>query len=876
MPRWRRLPLISTARALAPSRRAAVDVIAPVSPHLVFSQQPTNETAGKPFVTQPIVEAFNGYNELYTNLSSPTLVTITLSSGTGLMFGQLTMDIGSAAGAGIATFTNLQINTAGTKVLTATAPGLTQTNTRSITITGTPQRYAFSADYMTGNSPQGITLGDFRCVGDQRDIAVANSADNTVSIFDCYDDGTFGLPFTFGAGLNPVAVQYATLNGTAYDDIVVTDQGTDTISILKNASFGFSQPFPFAIDTTSSAAPVAVCLADFNRDGNFDIATANSGDNTVGVILGNGGASFGSPNNYSVGSEPNGIFAADVTGDHVIDIITANAGDGTVTVLPGVGDGTFGSPLSLTLFPGGAPQPVQVFAADLNKDGLKDLVTVNYGSNTVSVFTNAGSGTFVWSTNYSVGTQPISYLYRDLDGDGISDLAVVNSGSGTISILLGQKDGTFIYDSTTPVEQSPSGIAGSHFMDGELATDLAVVNSGANDVSASCFIQPPSPINASVAVKQKFPDQYCSAWRAISRPTHTWTYIIVSAPTNGALATTGTASTYTYTPNANFTGLDSFTFQLSDGSVTSQVAKVSINVFPVNHAPSFTLPPSITVAENEGNIRQTNFVTSINSGSTNLGTTVTFSLSTTNPAFFTTLPQISSTGTLTFRVKQNVNGTNYVHVALSNNQGTNYGGTNQSASQVFQIIVGPVDLPPQIAAITAKSLIEDTSTNFNFTVTDLDKPISGLTITAYSSNQGIVTNTGLVAAYVGSSWNLSITPVHDMVGTVTITNVADDHLGGFATNKFTLTILPINHAPSFTLPNPNLTILEDSPAQSITGFATNISRGPANESAQILTFTITDTNAAFFPFCPPISSAGKLTFTPRIACSRDQQSYASC
>jgi VCBS repeat-containing protein len=61
------------------------------------------------------------------------------------------------------------------------------------------------------------------------------------------------------------------------------------------------------------------------------------------------------------------------------------------------------------------------------------------------------------------------------------------------------------------------------------------------------------------------------------------TYSIVSGPSNGSVS--GTPPSVTYTPNADFNGPDSFTFQANDGSADSNVATVSITVSPVNDAP---------------------------------------------------------------------------------------------------------------------------------------------------------------------------------------------------------------------------------------------------------------------------------------------------
>ena len=64
------------------------------------------------------------------------------------------------------------------------------------------------------------------------------------------------------------------------------------------------------------------------------------------------------------------------------------------------------------------------------------------------------------------------------------------------------------------------------------------------------------------------------------------TYAIASAPSNGSASLSG--NTVTYTPTSNYSGSDSFTFTVSDGSATSSAATVSITVNAVNDAPTAT------------------------------------------------------------------------------------------------------------------------------------------------------------------------------------------------------------------------------------------------------------------------------------------------
>lgn len=74
----------------------------------------------------------------------------------------------------------------------------------------------------------------------------------------------------------------------------------------------------------------------------------------------------------------------------------------------------------------------------------------------------------------------------------------------------------------------------------------------------------------------------------------TLTYTIVSQPAHGTV--TGTGATVTYTPALNYTGSDSFTFRVNDGTTNSSVATVSINVTPVQDAP-VAINQNVTVQE---------------------------------------------------------------------------------------------------------------------------------------------------------------------------------------------------------------------------------------------------------------------------------------
>jgi hypothetical protein len=109
---------------------------------------------------------------------------------------------------------------------------------------------------------------------------------------------------------------------------------------------------------------------------------------------------------------------------------------------------------------------------------------------------------------------------------------------------------------------------------------------------------------------------------------------------------------------------------------------------------------------------------------------------------------------------------------------------------------------------------------------------------------------------------LTLTLAPDANGFTDITVTATDAGGLFVTSTFRLTITAVNDPPTFTK-GADQTVLEDAGPQTVAGWATAISPGPADELAQTVSFQITNnTNSALFAAGPSIASDGTLTYTP--------------
>jgi FG-GAP-like repeat/Bacterial Ig-like domain len=229
------------------------------------------------------------------------------------------------------------------------------------------------------------------------------------------------------------------LDGDGYPEITIVNEDTGDLRVFMNRADGSGLFDPFLQPTTPvGSVPSPSESGDFDRDGLADFAVANVAGNSVSIVLGNGDGTFGPDQEISVGGQTRGIAVLDSDGDGDLDVAVNSGPSGDFAILPNNGSGVFGAPQQ---HGSGSSNPWGLGAADMNEDGILDLVSGRQDAQTVTVWTGNGDGTFSAGTPVAVGGSTWMLALGDVSGDGHEDVTSANSGSGHGSVLTGDGAG---------------------------------------------------------------------------------------------------------------------------------------------------------------------------------------------------------------------------------------------------------------------------------------------------------------------------------------------------------------------------------------------------------------------------------------------------
>ena len=263
---------------------------------------------------------------------------------------------------------------------------------------------------------------------------------------------------------------------------------------------------------------------------------------------------------------------------------------------------------------------------------------------------------------------------------------------------------------------------------------------------------------------------------------------VVVGPTNGTV-TLNEDGSFIYTPTADYFGPDSFTYVANDGATSSAPATVSINVVPVNDAPSFTAGPDLHI--NRGAPAQTllNWASNFRAGPDNeADQALTLSATILNPELFAVLPSLGTNGTLTYTLAAGATGSAQVKLVLRDSGGTNNGGVDLSLEKSFTIFINTAPIVSIVSPPNGNALLFPATFSVIAQATDLEGPVTNV---QFRLNNAFFTNIATGPFY----FVMSGSPV----GSYAFQAIATDDRGLTATSSV-VTILVVTNAVVATGP----------------------------------------------------------------------------
>jgi len=316
-------------------------------------------------------------------------------------------------------------------------------------------------NYGSGGNLEFVALADIDGDGNP-DIIGSNTIPGSageLQIFLGHGDGTFAtvpikVPVVSGSGVGQLLVR--DFDGDGKPDVAVVDTCTlasaqsllCNLWVLLNRSTAGTPTF-----TTPASYPInslgwEIAAADLGN-GHLDLVVTQTESTTVSILLGDGTGHFLSQPDLDLGSfYPVGLTLAQLNPAGHIDLVVSvddtNAGMG-IAVASGNGDGTFQAPV---LYPAtsntsgaNTPFPADVRVADLNGDGVLDIVYANAGDGMVGVLYGtgqwgSGQSPFYEPVEFPTNGFPLTLLLVDVNGDGALDAVTNGVGYSGVTTLL--------------------------------------------------------------------------------------------------------------------------------------------------------------------------------------------------------------------------------------------------------------------------------------------------------------------------------------------------------------------------------------------------------------------------------------------------------
>lgn len=318
---------------------------------------------------------------------------------------------------------------------------------QSDTICLTDQRFSRVDFYSVGEHPGQVELADLDQDGDL-DAVVLNRAAGSFTVLLGDPSGIFTFHTEIPTGQLPTAQEFDDIDHDGDIDLLIVDAETDEIVIfLNDGNAGFVEHSRVGVGERSRSIKVA----DFNNDGYSDIACTHHryliDDPTVEILLGGPNITFAEPFGLFDDMHTNDVSIADFNNDGNADIAALEGiypGGNRGRIYLGNGDATFDEPIQFN----SRRSTITSMAEDMNNDGHLDIVSVSRIESSVIIHYGDGTGAFNDDRQIPLLVEAANVATAYLNDDDLLDIVVsydgvLSSEGGGISLLESRSNGSF-------------------------------------------------------------------------------------------------------------------------------------------------------------------------------------------------------------------------------------------------------------------------------------------------------------------------------------------------------------------------------------------------------------------------------------------------
>ncbi|MEO9474425.1 MAG: LamG-like jellyroll fold domain-containing protein [Cyclobacteriaceae bacterium] len=248
------------------------------------------------------------------------------------------------------------------------------------------------------------------------------------------------------SGSSPNELAIADFDGDGLDDVALCNTGLEEVVVYSNSSSTSSLSFTAAASLTMTNDPIYVTAVDLNNDGLPDLVAAGTdnfdGTHSIKAFLntsaGSGSFSFSAGQSYEVSSIPNHVEAADMDGDGLDDIVVTVGVSNHFSIFRNLSSGSTVSFATRFDVSTSNTSPNDLALSDLDLNGKTDILIVNSGSDNIEIFRNnstVGTLDFTSITQYATGSTPWHLVVDDFNADGYEDVAVSLLGTNSIRVF---------------------------------------------------------------------------------------------------------------------------------------------------------------------------------------------------------------------------------------------------------------------------------------------------------------------------------------------------------------------------------------------------------------------------------------------------------